>query len=171
MRRPTVILGCLAAGVAMSGCTILSTSSAPAQSKPHHPVALCSASTALRSLVIRRHLLNPATFPFPATVHVSVATADRVIDAVCALRAEPVGVRSCPIDLGPTYQLTFTTADGRTATVVTDPTGCATVSSPTHSIGTKGFGFRATSPHFWHVLGLAVGVPKATQQTFAGTPS
>jgi hypothetical protein len=171
MRRSVALLSFLAAGVAVSGCTLVSTSSAPAPKTHHRAVQLCSGGTTMGSLVITRHLLNPGTFPFPATVHVSGATAERVVDAICSLRAEPTGWRSCPIDLGPTYELTFTTTDGRTATVTTDPTGCATVSSPTRSIGTKGFGVRASDAHFWGALGVAVGVPHATQRTFAGTTS
>ena len=165
--KPLAILGCLAAGVAVSGCTILSSSPPP---RTHHgTVALCSSGTSVRSLVVTRDLLHHATFPFPATVHVGAAGAERAVDAVCSLPGEPIGVRSCPIDLGPTYQLTFTTTDGRTATVVTDPTGCATASSPTHSIGTTGFGVRATNEGFWRTLGAALGVHGATRQTFVGT--
>jgi len=172
MRPPITILGCLAAGVAVSGCTLVSTSSPAPRTHHHHgAVELCAGATTVRSLVVTRDLLNPGTFPFPATVHVIGATAERVVDAICSLPAEPIGLRSCPIDLGPTYALTFTTTAGRTATVTTDPTGCATVSSPTHSIGAKGFGVRASDAHFWAVLGLAVGVAHATQHTFAGTSS
>ena len=123
----------------------------------------------MRTLVVTRRLLNPGTFSFPPSVTVKRDRAiDRLVAAICALPAEPIGVRSCPIDVGPTYRLVFTTVDGRVAKVVTDPTGCATASSPSHSIGTRGFGVRETEPRFWRALGVAVGVKGATRQTFVG---
>jgi hypothetical protein len=168
----TKILACLAAGVAVSGCAVLSSSSPPAPRSHHDTVALCSGGKDVRTLVVTRHLLNPGTFSFPASVTVKrERIIDRLVAAICSLPAEPLGARSCPIDVGPTYRLVFTTDDGRVAKVVTDPTGCATVSSPSHSIGTKGFGFRETEPRFWRALGVAVGVKDATRQTFVGRSS
>jgi len=164
----TKILACLAAGVAVSGC-VTQSSSSPAPRGHHGTVALCSVGTDVRTLVVTRDLLNPGSFSFPSSVTVTrERVIDRLVAAICSLPAEPPGMRSCPIDVGPTYRLVFTTDDGRVAKVVTDPTGCATVSSPSHSIGTEGFGFRETEPRLWRALGVAVGVKDATRETFVG---
>jgi len=177
--KPRLLLGCLAAGIAMSGCAV-ATSPKPLASpppgaptalgRPHHHgvVALCTSGTTVRSLVVTRRAGYHGDFSFPATVHVGARGAARVVDAICSLPAAYAGIRFCPADVGDLYRLVFRTKGGGVAIVAIDPTGCASVSSPSHSIGTKDR-VRAPNQHLWHVLGDAVGVHHATWQTFVGT--
>lgn len=166
-----LVLGCLAAGVAVSGCTVASsTSPAPTSlRRPHHHgvVALCEPGTKVRSLVVTRRASYSGYFTFPTTVDVGGRGAERAADTICSLPAAYAGMRWCPMDVGDLYRLVFRTSAAGVAIVTIDPTGCQSVSSPSHSIGTKDR-VRAPDQHLWHVLGDAVGVRGATWQTFVG---
>ena len=82
-----------------------------------------------------------------------VAAARRVSDAVKALPAAPTG-RSCPVDLGLRYRLSFNEAARVVLSVVVVGGGCAEV------IFTEA-DRRATDDAFWGLLASTLGVKKA----------
>lgn len=168
--RSMVLLGCLAAGVTLGACTVAA-STAPTTTPRHDDVALCSPGTQVRSLVVTRHAGYQEHLGFRAVVRSGSRTAARVVDAVCALPPAPTAMRWCTASLGPLYRLVVRTDDAGVAVVEVDPSGCATVTSPTHSIGAGDLGARSPSARLWRVLGTAVGVRDATWRTFVGTPS
>jgi hypothetical protein len=160
------VLGLAASGASAAtsaGLSPLRGASAVASAHDAAPVTACRVLTAITSLVVRRGTPpNPSRFSFPATVRVGEASAARsVARALCALPVMPKGV-FCPADLGPRYTLSFTAPARRVAQVVVDPTGCETVQ------GLAGTRWVARSPGFWRVLGDAMHLRGATQQTFAG---
>jgi hypothetical protein len=93
-------------------------------------------------------------------VKVTVTDAAKAQDAYQTALALPVdslgpsGFRSCPPDYGVTYQLTFLLANGRSLTVIADPTGCQYVDIP---------GTCARSPDsiFWSYLARDLGIPES----------
>jgi hypothetical protein len=97
----------------------------------------------------------------PPPVYVVVTDASRAQDAYDATLALPVfsvgpsGRRSCPIDWGVNYQLTFSFSNGSSLTVVLDPGGCQLVPIPGSSTRTI-FG-----SDFWNQLAQDLGIPVA----------
>ncbi len=131
------------------------------------PRSLCRSIGQVDHLVVRRvdkFPQNGIHFSFPAmTVVTEVAPVRDVAKVVCALARIPVGVMSCPIDLGIYYRLSFTAANETFPTVVVSATGCETV---------RGVGparWVAGSTNFWRRLGRDMGLPSPTWATFRGT--
>jgi len=129
--------------------------------------ALCQAAAHVDHLVVHRVDALPQNhlyFSFPATVTVTEAeSVQDVASALCALPKMPPGIFNCPADFGISYNLTFSAAGQKFAVVSLEPSGCEEVQGlgPTRWI--------IRNPGFWRVLGNAMGLPGATQSTFAGT--
>ena len=131
-------------------------------------VCVCSLITNVDQLTVTRNRpLNHETFTFSASVKSTNASHIRALaKSLCALPVMPRPLRACTIDLGVRYSLNFaaTTVKGPEPIrpIIVSVTGCQVVNglSPTRWV--------SPNPHFWTVLGTAIGLPHATQATFAG---
>jgi len=113
--------------------------------------------------ILRGSVRNPTKFTFPKSVYVNSATSSRsVAQALCDLPEPSAGVLNCPSDQGPNYTLTFVALGHQIAKVVVDPTGCGTVTGMTNDRTVS------RSPGFWPVLGAAMKIKGATNETFRG---
>jgi hypothetical protein len=113
--------------------------------------------------ILRGSVRNPTTFSFPKSVYVNNATSSRsVARALCALPEPSAGVLNCPSDQGPNYTLTFVAPGYQMTKVVVDPTGCGTVTGMTTDRTVS------RSPGFWPILGAAMKIKGATNETFRG---
>jgi hypothetical protein len=75
---------------------------------------------------------------------------------------------SCPADLGINYLLSFTSAARRFQVVTVAPGGCEQV----EGLNWPGWAptrWAARSPAFWHLLGVAAGIPHPGYPAFSGT--
>jgi hypothetical protein len=128
------------------------------------PVKICSVEgrvTAFR--ILRGSVRNPTTFSFPKSEFVNNATSSRsVAHALCGLPRPSAGVLNCPSDQGPNYTLTFVAAGYQITKIVIDPTGCGTVTGMTNDRTDS------RSPGFWPILGAAMKIKGATNETFRG---
>jgi hypothetical protein len=127
---------------------------------------LCSAVPKLTALSVHRVNELPQNhlkFVFPATsVVTSAATVQTVAKSLCALPPQ-AGSVTCPNDNGVSYQLTFVEGSQRFTPVTANASGCSVV---------KGLGQpRAVKPatSLWQDLGLAIGVPHPSQNSFSGS--
>lgn len=128
-------------------------------------VSLCTVASKVTTLTVRRGpYMNPTVFSFPAVVLVENATSARsVAKAICAIPPDMrIGARSCPAYQGSTYQLTFTFPEYKIAPVLLRMGGCAAIEYG----GAKGW--IRPSQNFFHVLGNAMRLHPATEETFAG---
>lgn len=163
--RTLTITACLALCASLAGYAAIS-SGAPSASAAS-PAVLCANPHGVTSLTVHREQpINPTTFTFPTTVHVASTGAIAAAEALCSLHAWPSGVFECPVQLGPTYRLTFTTDAGRVVATA-DPTGCSSVVL-WHGTTSTAHGLQATEG-FWTALGTAMGIPSPSQASFAGT--
>jgi hypothetical protein len=128
--------------------------------------SLCRSIGQVDHLVVHRvdaFPQNDIHFSFPAvTIVTEVASVQDVAKVVCALPRIPIGVMSCPADLGITYRLSFTAGEGSFPTVVVSATGCESV------LGIGPARWVADSPSFWRRLGRAMGLANPTWATFRG---
>lgn len=128
---------------------------------------LCESVANLTHLVVRRTDASPQNhfrFSFPAMVTVNdVALVREAARSLSALPRMPSGVHSCPADWGITYHLSFSSNARTFPTISIAATGCQSVS------GLVPVRWVAPSPEFWRILGKAMGLTKADQQTFAGS--
>ena len=150
-----------------------SAASSPSQSATPSGGATLQASTGLCSTVPKLTALsvhrvnefpqNHPKFVFPATeVVTSAATVQTVAKSLCALPPQ-TGSVACPNDNGVSYQLTFVEGSQRFTPVTANASGCSVV---------KGLGQpRAVEPatSLWQDLGLAIGVPHPSQNSFSGS--
>lgn len=110
------------------------------------------------------------------------AQAQTVAGTVCSLKTVPAGaIYYCPMDWGVAYALQFTLLHGASQTVDVDPWGCSWVAlAGAHGPISRWFSWlvsgshgrplsRWTSSALWSALGTAVGLPRASRATFAGT--
>jgi hypothetical protein len=116
-------------------------------------------------LVVRRTDAFPENhtrFSFPAVVTVSDAKAARaVVRVLLALPKPSPGVYFGPADLGITYHLAFYAGGERVLAVSVDATGLRRVTG----LGPE----RVAAASLWRTLGVAMGLSRPTQATFAGT--
>jgi hypothetical protein len=152
--------------VAATGCQDAASRGTAPDSAPHAaPAAVCGRVSELQRLdVQRRHTFpgNRIRFSFPAHV---VVTSPQPVQAtaksLCMLKPFPAGAISCPADWGIVYHLTFQDRVD-TYRVVLTATGCP---RSTGDVGTP----RWVTPQLWRTLGTAMGLPRPTRQSFAGS--
>jgi hypothetical protein len=127
---------------------------------------VCTSVSKLTALSVRRENSLPQNhlkFVFPATELVTGATqVQTVAKSLCALPQQS-GPVACPMNNGVTYQLTFAEGSTRFTPVTAEASGCSVV---------KGLGQpRRVEPatSLWHDLGLAIGIPHPTQNSFSGS--
>jgi hypothetical protein len=125
---------------------------------------LCGEVSSITGAVVRRVVSLPANHPrfsIPPVIAVSSGDAQHVAQLICGLPKFPLGMLSCPVDVGIGYDVEF--ALGRASgSVALDPWGCEAVRG---AITVRS----ASSEAFWHGLGAAIGLPGATRSTFAGS--
>ncbi len=86
-------------------------------------------------------------------VGLDAAKAQDAYQATLALPAAPQGVvRSCPLELGVTYQIAFFLANGSRLMATADPNGCSYVDI-------SGTCTRSTDPAYWSQLAQDLGIP------------
>lgn len=152
--------------MAATGCQDAASSPTAADHSPHAaPATMCGRVSELERLDVRRRDAFPQNrirFSFPA--HVVVASPQRVqsvAKTLCMLKPFPAGTIYCPADWGIVYHLTFQDRVDAYRVVVT-PTGCPRSAG---AVGTP----RWATPHVWRTLGTAMGLPRPTQRSFAGS--
>jgi len=79
------------------------------------------------------------------------AKARELARAICALPYAPHGVINCPIDVGGSYQLRFSTPSRRLPLVTVAASGCRSVTG-------LGRARLALSPRFWAVFARTTGI-------------
>ncbi len=126
---------------------------------------MCGAVPKLTALTVHRvnHLpQNHEKFVFPATEMVTSAVQVRAVaTSLCAL-PRTSGSVACPMDNGVTYQLTFAEGSKKFAAVTAEASGCGIVKG----LGKPRRAVPATS--LWQHLGLAIGIPHPTENSFSG---
>jgi hypothetical protein len=106
---------------------------------------------------------NHLKFVFPATeVVTSAAQVQTVARSLCALPQQTRPV-TCPNDNGVSYKLTFSAGSKQYSPVTTDASGCPMV----YGLGKPRTA--ATAQGLWQDLGLAIGIPHPSQDSFSGT--
>jgi hypothetical protein len=152
--------------VAATGCQDAAPSRIAPDPAPHAaPAAMCGRVAELERLGVQRldaFPRNHIRFSFPA--HVVVASPQSVratAKSLCMLRPFPAGTIACPADWGIVYYLTFQDRVDAYRVVLT-ATGCPRSAG---DVGTP----RWVTPQLWRTLGTAIGLPRPTQQSFAGS--
>lgn len=123
-----------------------------------------SALTVTRTDLPENHLSFGVPTPIAAT---DPAQARSIARSICSLTTVPAGTSYyCPLDWNVRYTLEFTLPGSAGQSVNADPSGCAwaTLAGAPHEP------VRRTTTAFWSGLGTAVGLPDATERSFAGTP-
>jgi hypothetical protein len=127
---------------------------------------VCSSVPKLTALTVRRENdlpQNHLKFVFPATDMVTTATqVQTVAKSLCALPQQS-GTVTCPMNNGVTYQLTFAEGSTRFSPVTAEASGCSVVKG----LGQPRRAEPATS--LWQDLGLAIGIPHPSQNSFSGS--
>jgi hypothetical protein len=127
---------------------------------------VCGAVPKLTVLTVRRVNQLPQNhtkFVFPATSVVSTPAQVRAVaTSLCAL-PQTSGSVACPMNNGVSYQLTFAEGSQRFAPVTAEASGCGIVKG----LGQPRRAVPATS--LWQHLGLAIGIPHPSQDSFTGT--
>jgi hypothetical protein len=127
---------------------------------------VCGAVPKLTVLTVRRVNQLPQNhlkFVFPATNVVSTPAQVRAVaTSLCAL-PQTSGPVACPMNNGVNYQLTFAEGSQKFAAVTAEASGCGIVKG----LGKPRRAVPATS--LWQHLGLAIGIPHPTQDSFSGT--
>lgn len=164
-RNFTVLVSVLVLGVA-AGCSgSKSASRVTASSPTTRQSGLCGSVGKLDRMVVERIDAFPQNgfrFTFPSEVTVtSRASVEEVAQVLCHMPDMPPGPMNCPADWGIDYHLSFF-ADGIGFPVVSvDVSGCEPVTGLGH--------VRQSSPGFWHTLGVAMGLPTPSWETFMGS--
>ena len=126
---------------------------------------VCGAVPKLTALTVHRvnHLpQNHEKFVFPATDMVTSAAQVRAVaTSLCGL-PQSSGAVACPMDNGVTYQFTFTEGSKKFAAVTAEASGCGIVKG----LGKPRRAVPATT--LWQHLGLAIGIPHPTENSFSG---
>jgi hypothetical protein len=129
-------------------------------------LSLCMAANKVTTLTVHRGtFMKPRTFSFPSVVFVgNTASARSIAKAVCAI---PPDMRTetipCPFNPGPTYRLIFTLPKYVITPITLRGGGvCAAVD------GTGKQGWIRPTQNFFRVLGNAMRLHLATEETFAG---
>ena len=127
---------------------------------------VCSSVPKLTALTVRRENSLPQNhlkFVFPATEVVDTpAQVQTVAKSLCALPQQS-GTMTCPMNNGVTYQLTFAEGGTRFTPVTAEASGCSEVKG----LGQPRRAEPATS--LWQDLGMAIGIPHPTQNSFSGS--
>jgi hypothetical protein len=127
---------------------------------------VCSSVPKLTALTVRRENSLPQNhlkFVFPATeVVTTAAQVQTVAKNLCALPQQG-GAATCPMNNGVTYQLTFAEGGTRFTPVTAEASGCSEVKG----LGQPRRAEPATS--LWQDLGMAIGIPHPTQNSFSGS--
>lgn len=127
---------------------------------------VCSSVPKLTALTVRRENNLPQNhlkFVFPATEAVTTpAQVQTVAKSLCALPQQG-GAVTCPMNNGVTYQLTFAEGSTRFTPVTAEASGCSVVKG----LGQPRRAEPATS--LWQDLGLAIGIPHPSQNSFSGS--
>jgi len=135
------------------------------QAKAVPRLALCMVSKEVTTLTVHRGtFMNPTTFSFPPVVFVgNEASARSVAKAICAIPPDMrTGVWNCPFDQGLTYRLVFTIPKYVITPIILHIGGCGAVD------GTDAKGWIHLTPNLFRVLGNAMHLHLATEETFAG---
>jgi hypothetical protein len=164
---PVVMMVALAATLSACGTTGSASQPSPSASSATGPAAILQqAVSGLDRLTVERSDAFPQNhirYAFPATVSVTdVAQVRLVAKALLELPAMPKGIL-CTIDLGIVYRLTFSGGGQNIPPVSIRATGCQQVT------GLGATRWLATSPGFWHTLGLAMGLAKPDWAAFRGS--
>jgi hypothetical protein len=167
---PALALGSTCVIALVAACTLWGPTSEATASRSAGAVtratALCDSSGSLTHLVVRRvdaFPQNHIRFSFPATVVVrETAAVRRVARALCALPAMPNQGLHCPMDLGITSHLEFSSPTQHFRVVTVDATGCQSVT------GLAPQRWIARSPGFWRTLGSAMHLKTPSWETFRG---
>ena len=128
-------------------------------------LSLCTVAKKVTTLTVRREtFMNPTTFSFPSVVFVgNAASARSVTKAICAIPPDMrTGAWSCQAYQGPTYRLVFTLPKYVITPIILHMGGCGAVE------GTGAKGWIHLTPIFFRVLGNAMQLHLATEETFAG---
>ena len=128
-------------------------------------LSLCTVAKKVTTLTVHRGtFMNPTTFSFQSVVFVdNAASARSVAKAICAIPPDMrTGTMSCPFDQGLTYRLVFTLPKYVIAPIILHMGGCGAVE------GTGAKGWIHLTPSLFRVLGDAMQLHLATEQTFAG---
>jgi hypothetical protein len=164
--RTLLAIAVLGSALVFAGCANGSPAS-DLELHARHVSPLCTDTRQVTSLVVHRDTINPERFVFPTTVRITTASSARAVArALCSLPRAPTGARPCPNAYGPTYHLTFFDRGSVVSIDLASPTGCASVVEGSNTA--KPIDLSATD-RFWKELGAAIGVDRATQETFAGT--
>ena len=164
-----------AAAVAACGSTQAPRTSGPAPSRSGSPSSgatlqasgsgVCGAVPKLTALTVHRvnHLpQNHEKFVFPATDMVTSAAQVRAVaTSLCGL-PQSSGAVACPMDNGVTYQFTFTEGSQKFAAITAEASGCGIVKGlgkPRRDVASSGL---------WQHLGLAIGIPHPSENSFSG---
>ena len=146
-----VLLGCLAATIAIGGCSA-------------GPGEVIAELQARRALVTKLEFTTTSSLPSnpPPPVHVSLTdatAAESVYDATLALPVFPDGTFSCPADFGILYHLVFSGSDGTIMIADVNPTGCGDVHVA--GAGSSVVLRTSTSPDYWPALAQGLGIPES----------
>jgi hypothetical protein len=164
--RTFLAIAVLSSVLALGGWTY-SLASASQPPIGHDGSSLCGDVGRVTSLEVHRVAINAERFVFPAWFRVTSASlAQAVAQELCSLPKAPTGVFYCPDAYGPTYHLTFFDKGSPISIDLASPTGCASVVEGSNT-GTPLT--LAPTGTFWKTLGAALGVPDASQLTFAGS--
>lgn len=140
----------------------MSSSDIPPPSGPNP--ALCETIASLDNLVVLRKNAYPGnheTFDFPALSRTHDASAVRAIAReLCAMPDFPPGTQMCPLDLGITYELTFSTPRTSFPALSADIGGCEQI----RGLGPR----RQATTEFWNTLAAAIDVPQPYEQSLHG---
>ena len=150
----------------LAGCGSTPTAAPPSTTLPVMQVTgdyvpACAVVPQISQMIVHRSAISPGKFKFSEYSVVKDPMAARMVaKALCALPNQVGKADACPPDFGPNYYLSFPVARRDILTVYADPTGCGT----TEGLGTE----RALNPHFWQVLGAALGLHPALRSSFIG---
>lgn len=142
--------------------------SGPTPSGQVRPGVACSLADGVTSAEFDRDFASKLNFAFPAEAQIT--DPDRISDlvsALCALQQQAPGVYHCPAVATPMAYMARL-LDGNTVThaVTIFADGCPLV------YGLGGTGTRLVKdPRTWELIGLALGIPDASLQTFVGSTS
>ena len=166
MRFRIAIPAVLGTALLLSACGI-SSSRGPTTTAPSAQTAyLCQVIPRVDRLIVTRHAPgNQFIFNFPAVVNVtSASSAQSVAKAACAL-PDASNTRLCPAEFAVSYHLVFAVRGEKGMggeAIDANPTGCQWVTG-------LGMVREALSPvAFYRLLGNAMGLKNASDQTFRG---
>jgi hypothetical protein len=155
-----LLLGCLAATIAIGGCS----------AGPGEVIAELQARRAFVTEVeFTTTSSQPSNPPPPVRVSLTDAiAAESVYDATLALPVFPDGTFSCPADFGILYHLVFSSSDGTVMIADVNPNGCGDVRVA--GAGSSVVLRSSTSPTYWPALAQGLGIPESEIYTYV-TPN